>query len=258
MLTYRDEKQINRVVEILHRCSNILFITGAGVSADSGLPTYRGIGGLYNEGQTEEGIDIEEALSGEMMLKNPQLCWKYIGQIEKACRGAKFNRAHEVISEMERHFHRLWTLTQNVDGFHRDAGSRNLIEMHGNVHQLMCTSCSWRQYVADYSDIALPPYCPDCGALVRPEVVLFGEILPMDKYYLLCEELAQGFDIIFSVGTTSVFPYIAEPVWQAQQKHIPTVEINPGHTEVSDIVNIKITTAAALALNEIWNRYRQK
>src|SRR5690348_1666042 len=110
---------IDAVVKLLEQCRSLLFITGAGVSADSGLPTNRGIGGLYSGNDTVDGLLIEEVLSGEMMRRRPDLTWKYLGQIEQRCRGARCNRAHEVMAEMEREFQRVWILTQNVDGFHR-------------------------------------------------------------------------------------------------------------------------------------------
>jgi NAD-dependent deacetylase len=255
-LSPQDTEKINAIAATLKQCNSILFITGAGISADSGLPTYRGIGGLYNDKTTEEGIPIEVAISGEMMRKNPTLVWKHIYQIEAACRRAKFNRGHEVIAEIENSFERVWTLTQNIDGFHRDAGSKNIIDIHGDIHQLVCISCGRRSRVKDFSNLKIPPFCPDCSNLVRPEVVLFGEMLPEDKYRLLADELRKGFDIIFSVGTTSVFPYIAQPVIEARHRQIPTVEINPSQTQVSGIVDIKIAAGAAETLDAIWKKYQ--
>src|SRR3989339_1716546 len=97
-----ESENIRKVIQLLKGCQNILFITGAGVSADSGLPTYRGIGGLYNDKSTEDGIPIEMALAGETLYTHPEVTWKYLLEIEKNCREAKFNRAHQVIAEMER------------------------------------------------------------------------------------------------------------------------------------------------------------
>ena len=168
---------IDRVVDILARSRSLLFITGAGISADSGLPTYRGIGGLYDAEHPEEGIPIEEILSGEMIRHRPELTWKYLGQMEQAARGAQLNPAHQVIAEMESCFERVWTLTQNIDGLHRQAGAKNVLEIHGSLHDLLCSKCGWRQTVADYSGLSLPPRCPRCQAMLRPEVVLFGETL---------------------------------------------------------------------------------
>jgi len=255
-LTQESIKKLNQIANILKGCQNILFITGAGISADSGLPTYRGIGGLYNSKITDEGYPIEAALSGQMMSNQPAVCWKYIYQIEKNCRGAKHNRAHEIIAEMERHFSRLWILTQNIDGFHHSAGSKNIIDIHGDVHKLVCTNCSYKKTIEDYSGIQIPPCCPDCGELVRPDVVLFGELLPTDKCQILGRQLDKGFDIVFSVGTTSVFPYIAGPVHQAKYGGRCTVEINPAETEVSHIVDYKIAAGAAETLEKLWKIYK--
>jgi NAD-dependent deacetylase len=258
MMTEPDTPAIDRVVDILKQARSLLFITGAGISADSGLPTYRGIGGLYNVNETDEGLPIEELLSGEMMATRPELTWKYLGQIEAAARGARFNRGHQVIAEMEAHFPRVWTLTQNVDGFHRQAGSRNLLEIHGDLHDLYCQSCDYRQTVEDYSGLAIPPRCPECQSMLRPDVVLFGEFLAEDRLAKLQEECAIGFDAVFTIGTTSVFPYISEPVRWASRCGWPTVEINPGVSHVSHLVDVRVEMRAAETLDRIWQRYQEE
>ncbi|RKY42594.1 MAG: NAD-dependent protein deacylase [Candidatus Makaraimicrobium thalassicum] len=251
-----DNSKIADVAGLLKQCRSILFITGAGISADSGLPTYRGIGGLYNGRTTDEGIPIETALAGEMLATNPSVTWKYLARIEEGCRRATFNRAHEVIAGMERHFERVWVLTQNIDGFHSAAGSRNVIDIHGDMHELFCPGCAWRATVKDYSRLEIPPKCPLCGRIVRPAVVFFGEMLPYDKTQVLFEEMDKSFDIYFSVGTTSVFPYIQEPMLKARSLQRPTVEINPDDTEISSLVDVKISMGAAEALDRIWEQYR--
>ncbi len=250
-----DENTLDKVASMLARAESVLFITGAGISADSGLPTYRGIGGLYDDGKAAaEGYRIEELLSGEMMRRRPDLTWRHLLTIEQACRGATFNRGHEVIAALENAIDRVWTLTQNVDGFHRLAGSRKVIEIHGNLHHLVCPRCGHREAVADYSALGLPPHCPRCDAIVRPDVVLFGEALPRAALETLWHESDRGFDLVFSIGTSSLFPYIVEPVLQALDRGIPTVEINPGRTEVSDHVNFKISAGAAESLDALWAR----
>jgi NAD-dependent deacetylase len=249
-----QQDTFNRIVDDLRRSRRLLSVTGAGISADSGLPTYRGIGGLYDEQLTEENLPIEMALSGQMMAEAPHIPWKYIHQIEKSCRDARFNDAHRVIVEMQNHFD-VWVLTQNVDGFHREAGSLNLIEIHGDIHDLHCTACAYQTTVLHYGDLELPPSCPDCRAVLRPRVVLFGEMLPEHAITLMYEQLGQGFDMVFSIGTTSVFPYIAGPVIAASQAGIPTVEINPGQTMVSHYVDYKISSGAADTLSRIWQLY---
>ena len=249
-----DPAVLDRVSQVFERARSVLFITGAGISADSGLPTYRGIGGLYDDAPTEDGIAIEEALSGDMLRDRPEVCWKYMGQIERACRGATWNRGHEVLALMERRYERAWVLTQNVDAFHRRAGSSNVIEIHGDVHRLRCTRCPFRDQVDDYAALSIPPRCPDCAAIVRPEVVLFGEMLPRAAVTTLERELGRGFDLVVSIGTTSVFPYIASPVVLARRAGRDTVEINPGTTAVSHVVAHHMRSRAAVALDAIWRR----
>ena len=156
---------------------------------------------------------------------------------------------------MEGHFAAVWILTQNVDGLHRRAGSRQVIDIHGDLHVLACTRCDYREDVEDFAHLDVPPTCPRCGAVVRPDVVLFGEELPVEKLALLRREMGRGFDLVFSIGTSSIFPYIAEPVLWARRAGVPTVEINPGRSAVSDVVDLKVAAGAALALGTLWDRY---
>jgi len=163
-----ESQTFDEVARLIGEASRILFITGAGISADSGLPTYRGIGGLYHERLTDDGLTIEEALSGEMMAARPDVAWKYIAEIEANCRGAEPNIAHRIIAALEQERPGVWVLTQNVDGLHRDAGSRNLIEIHGTVHRLRCTECAHSRKVTDFGGLRLPPECRNAAACCAP------------------------------------------------------------------------------------------
>ncbi len=250
-----DAALVGQVTDLLRGARSVLFVTGAGLSADSGLPTYRGIGGLYNGTDPEDDLPIESLLSGATMRDRPDLTWKYLRQVEEACRGAGPNRGHAVIAEVERHFERVWVLTQNVDGFHQRAGSKNVIDIHGTLHTVRCTRCRHAAEVADYAGFSPVPRCPDCGAVARPAVVLFGERLPARQLELYQRETARGFDVVFSVGTTSVFPYISAPVLDAHHWKKPSVEINPGDTDVSEFVTVKLRAGAAAALDAIWAAY---
>jgi NAD-dependent deacetylase len=251
------------VAALLREANRILFITGAGMSADSGLPTYRGVGGLYHGRATDEGIAIEDALSGQMLAARPDVTWKYLWELGAACRGAKPNRGHEVIAAIEKRKPGTWVLTQNVDGLHGAAGSRNLIEIHGRSDALFCVDCARKTTPDEFLSglepgqaPPLPPTCPDCRGLVRPDVVLFGEMLQqaaLRQYYALA---GMDIEIVLSIGTTSVFPYIAEPVRQARAAGVPTVEINPARTEVSDLVDYRLETGAADALGAIGRELR--
>ena len=249
---------VETVAGVLARARSALFITGAGLSADSGLPTYRGIGGLYEERDPSDGVPVEVALSGSMFARRPELTWKHLQEIELACRGARPNRAHEIIALISERLERSLVLTQNVDGFHRDAGSKNVIEIHGDIRDLRCPRCGWHETVTDFSALSFPPRCPTpaCHAVIRPNVVLFGEALPVEPFQRLEEELARGFDVVLSIGTTSVFPYIARPVLIARSEGIPTVEINPGDSEVSDVVDYRLRAGARDAFKALWMVYK--
>ena len=129
-----------RVAERLAQARRVGVLTGAGMSAASGLPTYRGIGGLYNDIEIEAGMPIEEILHAYTLARDPALTWKYIAQIEQACRAASFNEGHSILARWGSRFE-LMLATQNVDGFHSAAGSDNVIELHGNLSRLFCIDC---------------------------------------------------------------------------------------------------------------------
>ncbi len=245
---------IDAVAALVSDASRILFITGAGISADSGLPTYRGIGGLYDEQLTDHGIPIEQALSGQMMAQRPEVTWRYLSQIEATCRGAQPNEAHHAIAQIVAERPGSMVLTQNVDGFHRAVGTSGLVEIHGNLHQLFCTECGRGRQVPDFVGLQIPPGCPTCGGLMRPDVVLFGEPLPEQPMLRLAHMLESGVDLVFSIGTSSAFPYIAGPVVWAAEEGIPTVEINPGETPLSELVTYRLQLGAAEAMRAIQLR----
>jgi NAD-dependent deacetylase len=247
------ERELEQAVAHLSRARSVLFITGAGISAESGIPTYRGIGGLYNDQSAEEDMSIEEIMSASTFQRRPELTWKHLHRIENACRVAAFNRAHEILALMEGCFERCWLLTQNVDGFHRAAGSKNVIDIHGDLHELRCTRCTFRERVADYAHLAPCPICPQCSGIVRPDVVLFEELLPREKSELLAQEVYRGFDVVFSIGTSSLFPYITAPVTMASVRGGATVEINPGRTSLSDVVDVRLPTGAVAACEALWS-----
>lgn len=245
---------LDAVAERLRRAQSVLFITGAGISADSGLPTYRGVGGLYNDSTTDEGLAIEELLSAQVFAVRPDLTWKYLAQIESACRGAAPNAAHRAIAELESRLPRTTVLTQNVDGLHRQAGSRNVIEIHGNLQQLHCPLCGFEERADSLAGRELPPLCPVCASVLRPKVVLFGEALPEGAIARLVAAADEGFDMVFSIGTSSVFPYITQPVLWAVDAGVATVEINPQQTQLSGVVDHYLPLGAAQAMNGLMER----
>ncbi|MFC0711110.1 NAD-dependent deacylase [Azorhizophilus paspali] len=241
---------IERIARGLSRAERILVISGAGLSADSGLPTYRGLGGLYN-GRTAEGLPIEVALSADMLRRDPALCWKYLAELGRACLAARPNAGHEAIAELQWRKPGCWVLTQNIDGYHRAAGSppERLIEIHGELAPLYCQTCGRRsEELSEYLERPLPPRCAYCGGVLRPPVVLFGEELPAQGCRTLAEQLIRGFDAVLAVGTTASFPYIVEPVLRTWQTGGFTAEINPQRTDLSDIVDIHAPERASRLL----------
>lgn len=248
-----DPALLLQTAAALRNAQRILIITGAGLSADSGLPTYRGVGGLYN-GQTDDGVPIEMALSGPMLRRDPALCWKYIAELGKACLGAQPNDAHYAIAELQRKKPECWVLTQNVDGYHRAAGSppERLIEIHGQLAPLFCQSCAAQDTeLSVHLQRPLPPLCRLCGGVLRPSVVLFQEMLPEQALNTLYEEMAKGFDVVLSIGTTASFPYIHEPVFRTRVCGGFTAEINLTPTDQSAQMDAFFACRAVHVMREL-------
>ena len=147
----------------------------------------------------------------------------------------------------------VWVITQNVDGFHVDVGSSTVIELHSNLSDLFCTQCDARLSVRDYAEITIPLGCDQCASLMRPSVVLFGEMLPDAAIIKYDEIFRSRFDLVFAIGTTADFPYIYELVADASRQGVTTVEINPDETPLSGAVTHRFNTGAGTALKEILN-----
>ncbi|MGI9240489.1 MAG: SIR2 family NAD-dependent protein deacylase [Verrucomicrobiales bacterium] len=251
------KEEIEKVRALLAGSECPLFITGAGVSAGAGLPTYRGIGGLYEGKDTEDGMPIEVALSGGMLCDRPDVTWKYLWEIAEVCRGAAPGSSHQVIAEIARTKPHTWVLTQNVDGLHAVSGVANLIEIHGRAAGLVCTGCGGEfdggeLLFSESCQPPAPPTCPDCGEILRPTVVLFGEQLPESELKKYDGLMTAGIDLVLSVGTSSLFPYIKMPVAFAAESGVPSVEINTGRTDISGLVTHRLEMECDEALLELW------
>lgn len=242
---------IRDIAARLKSARRVLFITGAGVSAESGVPTFRGATGAFANGVTEEGIPFEEVLSGPTFLRNPRLSWKYFFLLERSIRGRLPNDAHRAIAALQTANRTVWVATQNIDGLHQSAGSKNLIELHGNLRRLVCTKCEYRADHDTFEDLLALPLCPECQGILRPDAVLYEEMLPPAALERLELEQEQGFDLVFSVGTTSLFPYVTRPIVLAARRGTPAVEINPEQTPVSDLVRYRLAAPAGRALGAI-------
>ena len=251
------KRELTKVAKLLRRSERVLFITGAGVSAESGVPTFRGSTAAFPQGLTDEGIPFEEALSGPSFRHYPELSWRYFFQLERSLRGKAPNWAHRVIAELEAQGRQICVATQNIDGLHQLAGSTRVIELHGNLLRVVCTECPYRTSGPSFDAFPALPRCPDCGGILRPDIVLYEESLPADALEQFVAEQAEGFDLLFSVGTTSVFYYVVEPVLRAVHQGVPTVEINPEKTPLSDVVSVRFSGQAGVILKELFDVLKQ-
>jgi NAD-dependent deacetylase len=224
-------------------------ITGAGVSAESGIPTYRGRGGIYDD--PVAGDRTVEALSGSTLLRDPDRTWRAIADLARAAGAAVPNPAHRALAAIERKVERFVLLTQNVDNLHRRAGSRNIIDIHGDVFATVCMSCGGRARMDpdELAGLDRAPRCGECSGIRRPDAVLFGEMLPDDKVERIRREFHQDVpDLVIAAGTSALFPYIMEPVLIAAGRGGLTVEINPETTPLTDAVDFHLRGPAGTLL----------
>jgi NAD-dependent deacetylase len=247
---------LDAVGVLLTQARSALFITGSGLTSDSGVPHFRGIPGLQRK-KPEEGKIFEAALSIDTLRSKPNTTWKFLLEMDASVREARPNRGHEVLTQLEREIPRTTIMTVNVDRLHQRAGSRNVIEMHGALHDLLCSRCEISTRHERFDRIDIPPTCKTCGSVLRPDMPLFGEALPADPFTRLQAELDVGFDIVFAIGVNTMFPYLARPLLVAKSEGIPTVEIGAQHTDVSDVVDFRFRGSPARVLDLIGEVYSQ-
>jgi NAD-dependent deacetylase len=228
---------------------SVAVLTGAGISAESGVPTFRGEGGLWRSYRPEE------LATPAAFRRDPKLVWEWYAWRRGLIGACLPNPAHYALAEMEPHFDDFVLITQNVDGLHWLAGSRNLVELHGNIWGMRCTrGCqpSWEDRSDPLPEI--PPRCPDCGALARPDVVWFGESLPGGALEAAWAA-AQRCRVMLVVGTSAVVHPAASLPLLALQSGACVVEINPQPTPISEAVDETIREPAALALPRWWRAW---
>ncbi|MHC4956831.1 MAG: SIR2 family NAD-dependent protein deacylase [Planctomycetota bacterium] len=228
----------NELVEALAAVKSAGVITGAGISVESGIRTYRGEGGLYDD--PEEGDRTVEALTGSTLEVDPDRTWQAVVKLARAAQGAQPNAAHDALVRMEQALDRFALLTQNVDGLHDLAGSRNVIYIHGNVFDTRCMACpaTGRLEREDLIGLERAPRCSECGGVMRPNAVLFGEMLPQRELDRLRREFYDTVpDVVIAVGTSAMFQYIIEPVLHARRLGRLTIEINPEQGPLSNFVD---------------------
>ena len=247
---------LEAVANLLTQARSVLFITGSGMSAESDLPHYRGIPGLHRRNR-DEGKLFEAALALETLQRKPMTTWKLLLDMDARVRAAKPNAGHEALVLFERYLERCTIMTINVDRLHQRAGSKNVIEMHGALHDLLCMSCEISTRHERFDRIDVPPLCAACGSVLRPDMPLFGEALPADPFTRLQAELDEGFDMVIAIGVAMMFPYLARPLLVAKSEGVPTVEIGTTNTDVSEVVDFRFKGSPTRILDAIADLYKQ-
>ncbi|HEY0195711.1 MAG TPA: Sir2 family NAD-dependent protein deacetylase [Kofleriaceae bacterium] len=241
---------IDAVGSLLTQVQSALIITGQALSAESGLTHYRGIAGLTRR-TAEDAKRFEAALSVEGFARRPVLTWEVLLEMDRMVRTAQPSAGHHALVALERGLPRLTIMTINIDRLHQRAGSRDVIEMHGALHDLRCPRCELTTRHDSYAGLPVPPRCATCGEVLRPDMPLFGESLPPDPFTRLQAELEQGFDLVCAVGINTMFPYLARPLLVAKQDGIPTVEIGQNKTDLTEVVDFALTGSPARMLEAV-------
>jgi NAD-dependent deacetylase len=234
----------------VRRVQSVAVLTGAGVSAESGVPTFRGEGGLWRSYRPEE------LATPHAFRRDPGLVWEWYEWRRGLIGDCQPNAAHRVLAEMESRFDKFTLITQNVDGLHHLAGSATLVELHGNIWGLRCTAgCRppWEDRAAPLPE--LPARCPSCGALARPDVVWFGESLPGAALDAALAAVRRC-QVMLVVGTSALVTPAASLPLVALEHGAYVVEINPQPTPLSDLVDQVICEPAAEALPRWWRAWQ--
>ncbi|HEY6245894.1 MAG TPA: NAD-dependent deacylase [Pyrinomonadaceae bacterium] len=226
------------------KASRVLVLTGAGVSAESGVPTFRGGG---NSG-VWKGLPFDVISSATMVERDLSAVWEWFDYRRDVLESLEPNAAHYTIARWQERFAEFTVVTQNVDGLHQAAGSRDVIEMHGSIWRARCLSCSSRFEIPKQGE--RPDLCFACGDRLRPDVVLFGEILPAGAFELAAQRASEC-ELCFVVGTSAlVYPAAALPeIAKASGAYL--CEVNPERTALSDLCDAVLTGKAEEVLPQL-------
>jgi len=215
--------EIRKAIELIKQSRHLIAFCGAGISVESGIPSFRGEGGLWSR-YDPSCLDLDRYLT------HTDKTWKIIKEIFYDFFGeADPNPAHYALAELEKRGYLKALITQNIDNLHQKAGNQDVIEFHGNSHYFVCLECSWRFMLSELKLTKQPPLCPKCGGLLKPDFVFFGEMIPPKARDRSFEE-AEMADVMLVIGTTgeimpaSIIPRVA---WQHGAK---IIEINPGYS----------------------------
>lgn len=237
-----DSALIEAVRERLKDSGPVAVLTGAGVSAESGVPTFRGAGGLW------KNYRAEELATPGAFAQDPALVWQWYNWRKSELKALKPNPAHEAIAAMEEAGSDFRLVTQNVDGLHAQAGSKDPIELHGNIWRTRCTGCFEIEENHELLETELPHCAHEgCGSLLRPDIVWFGEAL--DPGVLTAALAAiDSAELIFVVGTSAVVQPAASFAMRGKEMGAYVVEVNPGDTPISEYVDARFQEKAGVVM----------
>lgn len=241
------EESLEKTTQLLCAAGSLAVLTGAGVSAESGLPTFRGSDGLW------EGHRIEDVATPHAFARNPTLVWKFYNLRRAALGKVKPNAGHDALVSLESHFRGNFTLiTQNVDGLHRAAGSDAILELHGNLRRVRCTGCGMIED-RGHEPLAELPRCLTCGELLRPDVVWFEEMLP-PQIWAAAERAACACDCFLIAGTSAVVYPAAGLVSFAKDHGAKIIEVNVAQSEATSIADVCLLGPSGILLPELVKR----
>lgn len=229
------------------KSKSIVVLTGAGISAESGIPTFRDADGIW------QGHDPRQLATQAAFDHDPELVWRFYEWRRGLIDAGQPNRAHQLLVEMENSLDKFSVITQNVDGFHAQAGSRNVIRLHGSLWHLRCTHCLHRWEERRHPLPAIPPKCPRCDQIARPNVVWFGESLDPQLIRAAVAE-AQLADIFLVIGTSGVVYPAAELPMIAKDHGAYLIEINPEVTPISSLMDEVRRGPASFELLNWWEQ----
>lgn len=233
----------NKVLESIKESKYTVVFTGAGISVESGIPPFRGKDGLWTV------YDPDEYATKEAFERNPIKVWNFLAEGIKLMLNAKPNPAHITIAKLEELGYVKSIITQNIDNLHQKAGSKNVIELHGNIFRLRCTKCEFKTFIDRVPD-KIPPYCPRCKSMLRPDIVLFGELLPGAEWNKALIEVNNS-DVFLVVGTSGVVMPAASLPLVAKSNGAFIIEVNPDETIISMYADISIREKAGIFFEKI-------
>jgi NAD-dependent deacetylase len=220
-----------------------VFLTGAGISQESGIPTFRGAEGLWRK------YDPMKLATLSGFYENPKLVWEFYKDRQDLICNCNPNLGHISIAEFEK-LKNSYILTQNIDGFHKKAGSKNIVELHGNILRTECTECEFQETIEQQIAQQLPPVCKICKNILRPSVILFGEPLNPDIWEK-AERISNGCDVMFIIGTSlNVGPVNQLPLY-AKRNGAILIEVNPEPTIFNKIMNYSLQGSATEMLPQL-------